>query len=601
MFLKRAGWSLWGHKFRNILILVVFSVILAVTLTSFMVYTGTGHQVEITEKAVANAITLQAPAVSGMTFTTNIDLGMVDAMRFVKSEYAQRHNIVLTGLDMETADLVPYYEEPGKAERYRAYQEAMDGFDEQRAAMAEWVYLTHNYYMTHIKTAEEEGFRYGFDEEGKWDLYNPTFTPEENASFLRFYNASTFKEIDGIQPPAGFQITAISDSEYFDTFSSGGYALIEGDHIKPENEGAYHVLISQDMAETNGLRVGDKMTLEFNASDQALARFPNYYPWELTITGIFDPPDNSFSTGGYSASNFIYVSYEGLYKYLYDMYNNETLLWVPYGTNRATVYVENQEDMEAFIEEAYDRFRIVEFSDGSSPIQGTSIEELFDEGTFATGDPQKLDAALVEYMAGQQWYNPWYALIVDREWYDMVAAPLESIHTMALVMGVGLLVGAFIALLLVCVFNIRSRRREVGILLAMGESRLHIFLQLFIEQAVPLVLASIIGFGMGVPLAANFGNTMLAGRSAQVNAAYDQEKREYLEAQMEGNPYAIEDTQRVRSAANVVAPARLQFRLDPALAAAYFGAALCMLFLTVLIQVVFLLRLSPAKILMRRN
>lgn len=601
MFLKRAGWSLWGRKFRNILILVVFSVILAVTLTSFMVYTGTGHQVEITEKAVANAITLQAPAVSGMTFTTNIDLKMTDAMFFVKSEYAERHNIVLTSLDMETAGLTPYYEDPEKAEQYRKYMEAMEGFDEQRAAMAQWLFETHNYYYSHMRTAEADGYRYGYNEDGGMDIYNPNYSPEENASFLRFYSATLTSSIDGIEKPVGFQITAISDSEYFDTFSSGGYALVEGDHIKPENDGAYHVLISQDMAEMNGLHVGDKMTLEFNATDQALARFPNYYPWELTITGIFDPPDNSFSAGGYSASNFIYVSYEGLYKYMYDMYNNEALLWVPYGTNRATVYVENQEDMEAFIEEAYSRFKIVEFSDGSSPVKGTSIEDLFDEGTFDTGDPQKLDAALVEYVDGIQWYDPWYALVVDREWYDMVAAPLESVHTMALVMGVGLLAGAFVALLLVCVFNIRSRRREVGILLAMGESKLKVFLQLFIEQALPLVLAAVIGFGVGVPLASAFGNTLLAGKSSQVNAAYDQDKREYLEAQMEGNPYSIEDTQRVRSAANVVAPARLQFRLDPALAAGYFGAALCMLFLTVFIQVVFLLRLSPARILLKRN
>ena len=74
MFLKRAGWSLWRHKFRNILVLLVFSAILAVTLTSFMIYAGTSHQVEVTQKAVANALTLTGPTINGIGASAVIDI-----------------------------------------------------------------------------------------------------------------------------------------------------------------------------------------------------------------------------------------------------------------------------------------------------------------------------------------------------------------------------------------------------------------------------------------------------------------------------------------------------------------------------------------------
>lgn len=64
---------------------------------------------------------------------------------------------------------------------------------------------------------------------------------------------------------------------------------------------------------------------------------------------------------------------------------------------------------------------------------------------------------------------------------------------------------------------------------------------------------------------------------------------------------SLENSLTMRSAANVASPVAMQFKLDPGLAWGYFGLAFAMLFLTVLIQMAFLLRLSPAKIMTRRN
>ena len=116
-----------------------------------------------------------------------------------------------------------------------------------------------------------------------------------------------------------------------------------------------------------------------------------------------------------------------------------------------------------------------------------------------------------------------------------------------------------------------------------------------------MVLAAAIGFAAGVPLAGTLGNTLLRSRADQVNAAYEQDKREFLEGQLGGNAYSLELSTMTRSAANVASPVEMQFNLDTAMAGGYFALAFAMLFVTVLVQMVFLLRLSPAKILTRRN
>ncbi len=131
MFLKRAGWSLWRHKFRNILILLVFAAILAVTLTSFMIYAGTSHQVEVTQKAVANAVTLTGPTINGRLSTLGLGISYDTATRFVKGPHVERYNMVMENIGMETDSLFPAGGEEWEQETLERYKEMLDGYDEE--------------------------------------------------------------------------------------------------------------------------------------------------------------------------------------------------------------------------------------------------------------------------------------------------------------------------------------------------------------------------------------------------------------------------------------------------------------------------------------
>lgn len=613
MFLKRAGWSLWRHKFRNILVLLVFSAILAVTLTSFMIYAGTSYQVEVTQKAVANAVTLTGPTLNGLGSTSYFNMDYTYADRFTNGPHVERYNIVMTYVDMESPGLVPAGLTQHEEDLYKRYMERVQSFDGGYAeALGSWANDVMSM-MYSTKKHNDTGYEFRYelktveDENGsdylEYDIYDGRLSEEENAQRLSDLNMLTFRSLDGEPVPDGFRITAISDSEYYDAFANEGYSLVEGRHFKSEEEDKPYVLLSKAVAQASGIQVGDKIPFEFSSTIKSMATFYKDKPIELEVIGLFDPPEKDLLGDiGYKAKaqNMVFMPYQAVIDYMYDLYNGETLLWTP-DTNRATVYIDEPENVQEFVDYAYDTFRIVEINPKTGQPVGTSLEEMIDEKTFGSDDPDVVDAGFMQLAWGAYSLNPWFTLSIDRDWYDMVAMPMESLSSLSLFMGIGLLAGAFVALLLVCIFNVRARKREVGVLLSMGESKLKVCAQMFIEQALPLVLAAAIGFGAGTPLAGALGNSLLESRANQVNAAYEQDKRDFLENQMSGNAVTVENSMTIRSAANVASPVQMQFTLDTTLAWGYFALAFGMLFLTVFIQMVFLLRLSPAKIMTRRN
>lgn len=75
------------------------------------------------------------------------------------------------------------------------------------------------------------------------------------------------------------RLPSVTNSEYFNYFRRGAFKLVEGRHITPEDDHA--VLISAALAELNGLRLGDTITVQccYDEGD-----YPNV---PLKIVGIY--------------------------------------------------------------------------------------------------------------------------------------------------------------------------------------------------------------------------------------------------------------------------------------------------------------------------
>ena len=65
-------------------------------------------------------------------------------------------------------------------------------------------------------------------------------------------------------------LPSVSNSEYFNYFRRGAFKLVEGRHITPEDD--HTVLISTALAERNGLKLGDTITVQCSYDGGAIAQ-----------------------------------------------------------------------------------------------------------------------------------------------------------------------------------------------------------------------------------------------------------------------------------------------------------------------------------------
>ena len=103
---------------------------------------------------------------------------------------------------------------------------------------------------------------------------------------------------------------------------------------------------------------------------------------------------------------------------------------------------------------------------------------------------------------------------------DVAAAttqPLQSVASVALFSLLGALVAGAVIILLTMLMIVRERRREIGVMKAIGASNLKIMWQFIVESITLTTLALIVGVGIGIAAAAPL-TTALVDNSATTSS-----------------------------------------------------------------------------------
>lgn len=234
--------------------------------------------------------------------------------------------------------------------------------------------------------------------------------------------------------PGGTSATGVLDSSLLTDFRSGKFTLLSGKHLTAADRYKKKLLIEERLARKNGLKVGDRITLTGN-DEKTTADF--------TVAGIYrDPrpstepePDNFLSP-----ANLLYGTVGGISAL--ESEGKGTLQ-----VSKATFLLQDTDAQSAF-------------KDKAKQVAGSALDGF------------KLDAndKAVQQMTG----------------------PLKSIRSTATVamwlMGVA---GAAVLALLVNL-AVKQRRKEYGVLLAMGEKKS----KLITQQALEIVVVAAIAIGM---------------------------------------------------------------------------------------------------------
>lgn len=244
--------------------------------------------------------------------------------------------------------------------------------------------------------------------------------------------------------------TVTMNSELSLKFLNGTYTLVEGRHIQPDD--SYAALISKELADKNGLSVGDDIAMYDLDSDSENT---------FTIVGIFS------GTEGMSKDAMMADEIPANQGYIdmnsYQKMWNETALEL----GSLDVYVNSAEDVQNLF---------------------NTIQNL----------PELKGKTFV--------YS------TDTENFDLISNPLSSLETMmdTAVFIIAVTGAALIALLLI--LWTRGRKKEAGVLMAVGRSKVEILFQFLTENILLAVPAAAASFALATRLAEKMG-AYLIGRT----------------------------------------------------------------------------------------
>ena len=282
-----------------------------------------------------------------------------------------------------------------------------------------------------------------------------------NSSTQEFLSEDMIRQIASVDGIAGYDATLITlprifngkgeelahenysfynygsyNSQYHELFLSGRFELVEGTHITDDMTGS--ILISRELAEWNGLKVGDTLTGVYYPEN-------NTPEVDMEIVGIFDvvadkdDQVNAYDdTSYYAYSSFVFCSMdaaEGLIKGWGE--DGE-------GISEAYYYVTDAAQLENVIRE-------------------------------------------VQNISSINWNN--YKITANDEAYQNISSALSDTNTLVTTLIVVVTVVSMVLITLILSMSIRSRKKETGILLAVGIAKPAVILQYALESMLIAIVA----------------------------------------------------------------------------------------------------------------
>ena len=171
------------------------------------------------------------------------------------------------------------------------------------------------------------------------------------------------------------------------------------------------------------------------------------------------------------------------------------------GFNTVTVYLKDTKSVEPFIEETKNKIKIGSVDD---------VVQTDENGIRSSVKPMVISQQDLE---SGEWS---YQLIRNKEWYEMVAKPVEKLNRLIGYMIVGFVTAGILLFGILTSLSVKGRKREIGILLSMGEHRKRILGQFVLENLVPVLIALVFAALCATPTAEYFADRMISNQAEKV-------------------------------------------------------------------------------------
>ena len=250
------------------------------------------------------------------------------------------------------------------------------------------------------------------------------------------------------------------NSQYHELFLSGRFELIEGKHITDDMSNG--VIISKELADRNNLKVGD------------------------TVTGIYYPENNTPAVD---------MEIVGLFDIVAD--KDDAV---------------NMYDDSSYYD--YSNYVFCSMEAAKGLIKGWGEDgDGISEAYYYVSDAAQLDSVIkeVQGISSVNWNN--YKITSNDEVYQNISSSLSDTGTLITTLIIIITVVSMVLIILILSMSVRSRKREMGILLAVGIAKPSVILQYVLETALIAVVAFPLAYLSSRQVAGTLGT--LFGKAAE--------------------------------------------------------------------------------------
>ena len=281
---------------------------------------------------------------------------------------------------------------------------------------------------------------------------------------------------------------ACTDSSLQHYFQTSSFELCAGRSINGKDSGV--VLISDKLAEKNGIKLGDTLKTEMReclylyngATDKNLGQ-----PLDLEVIGFFHVNStqsvNQYTPESEIADNMMFVS---------------------------------QSDIKTLNE-----------------YGGYNTE--YDEVTFFVQDPKQLESIIseIENNDNIDWDN--FYMEEDDTLYRNAIKPLKNMNIFLLILIVITFIVIFLTLYIILTIRVKDRKHEIGIYLSIGIAKKKILLQLLLECAIIMSAAYIIAGAATAQLMDHTDEFILSAFAPETEEKKEISEQEILESSRSGS------------------------------------------------------------------
>ena len=348
-------------------------------------------------------------------------------------------------------------------------------------------------------------------------------------------------------------------------FENGTYEMVDGKNFSDNDfkQGSNVVLIEEELAKENNLHVGD--LIDINIVDKFMADELNLDSDEAIITvkiaGIYKSnvnDDNAYYAAGYKANLILFPTtsitaelmniLQKEYDYYYKMYGDE---------------LDNIEVKE---------------------------ELLYSSASFLLEDPKDLDAFVADYNGK---LSKGFKFNTNDEAFKKYSKPLDTISMFSKIIVWALLINAIIIITLVTALTLKSREYEIGVLVSLGVQKWKVIMQLFLEILIIAMVSFALASVTGTLVSKKVGEKVLDIQSSF--SGDDENDNEYVSSYYYGDGEYFSEINKdtILSEYKVTVDAKLIIKI--------FLVGIFVVFISILIPALMILRYNPKQILMTTN